>query len=66
MASFHDFALVCQAISQTQSRTQMVALVGEFLAGLSPEETEVAARFLIGRALAQGEEQRLNVSGRAV
>lgn len=66
MASFHDFGLVCQAIGQTQSRTQMVALVGEFLAGLSPEETEAAARFLIGRALAQGEEQRLNVSGRAV
>ncbi len=66
MASFNDFALVCLALGQTQSRLQMAELAGEFLAHLDTAEAEIAARFMVGRALAQGEEKRLQISGRAI
>jgi DNA ligase-1 len=59
-------AVVCQALGQTQSRLQIAQLVGEFLARLSVDEAEIAARFMVGRTLAQGDEKRLQVSGRAV
>jgi ATP-dependent DNA ligase len=64
--SFQQFAEVCQALSQTQSRLQMAELAGDFLAALSIEEAEAAARFMIGRALPVGDEAKLNLSGRAV
>ncbi len=66
MASFNDFALVCLALGQTQSRLQMAELAGEFLASLDTAEAEIAARFMVGRALAQGEEKPLQISGRAI
>jgi len=66
VASFYDFALVCQDLGQTQSRLQMAEAVGTFLAALSVDEAEVAARFMVGRALEQGEEKRLQISGRAI
>jgi len=66
VASFNDFALVCLALGQTQSRLQMAELAGEFLAHLDTAEAEIAARFMVGRALAQGEEKRLQISGRAI
>jgi len=66
VASFYDMAVVCQALGQTQSRLQIAQLVGEFLARLSVDEAEIAARFMVGRTLAQGDEKRLQVSGRAV
>src|SRR5271166_69775 len=66
MASFFQFAEVCQALSQTQSRLQMAELAGDFLAALDLEEAEAAARFMIGRALPVGDEAKLNLSGRAV
>ncbi len=66
VASFQQFAETCQALSQTQSRLQMAELAGDFLAALSIDEAEAAARFMIGRALPVGEEARLNISGRAV
>ncbi len=44
----------------------MAEMAGEFLARLQPEEAELAARFMVGRALALGEEKRLQVSGRAI
>jgi len=44
----------------------MAELAGDFLAALSPEEAEAAARFMIGRALPVGDEAKLNLSGRAV
>jgi len=66
VASFQQFAEVCQALSQTQSRLQMAELAGDFLATLGTEEAEAAARFMIGRALPVGDEARLNISGRAV
>jgi DNA ligase-1 len=66
VASFNDFALVCLALGQTQSRLQMAELAAEFLAHLEPAEAEIAARFMVGRALAQGEEKRLQISGRAI
>ena len=66
MSSFHDFALVCQELGQTQSRLQMAEAVGSFLAALSVDEAVVAARFMVGRALEQGEEKRLQISGRAI
>ncbi|MEA2649528.1 MAG: ligase 1 [Candidatus Binataceae bacterium] len=66
MASFNDFSLVCLALGQTQSRLQMAELSGEFLAQLDTAEAEIAARFMVGRALAQGEEKRLQISGRAI
>ena len=66
MASFYDFALVCQDLGQTQSRLQMAEAVGTFLAALSVNEAEIAARFMVGRALEQGEEKRLQISGRAI
>ncbi|MBV8589659.1 MAG: hypothetical protein JO212_06290, partial [Acetobacteraceae bacterium] len=66
MASFHDFALVCQSLGQTSSRLQIAQLAGDFLARLEVEEAAIAARFMVGRALPQGAEKRLQVSGRAV
>ena len=66
MPSFYDFAIVCQSLSQTQSRLQMAETVGTFLAALDIDEAEVAARFIVGRAVEQGEEKRLQVSGRAI
>jgi DNA ligase 1 len=64
--SFYDFALVCQELGQTQSRLQMAEAVGTFLASLSIDEAEVAARFMVGRAREQGEDKRLQISGRAI
>ncbi|MGH7905642.1 MAG: hypothetical protein ACREP6_03350, partial [Candidatus Binataceae bacterium] len=66
MPSFNEFAEVCQSLSQTQSRNQMAEMAGEFLARLEPEEAVIATRFMAGRALAQGDNQKLNVSGRAI
>ena len=64
--SFYDFAIVCQSLSQTQSRLQMAETVGTFLASLDLDEAEIAARFMVGRAVEQGEEKRLQISGRAI
>src|SRR5882757_4229763 len=66
MPSLYDFALVCQSLSQTQSRLQMAETVGTFLAALDIDEAEIAARFIVGRAVEQGEEKRLQISGRAI
>jgi len=66
VASFLDFAEICRGLGQTRSRLQMAALVGDFLAALDTSEAELAARFLIGQALAQGDEQKIKLSGRAV
>ena len=66
MPSFNDFAIVCQSLSQTQSRLQMAEAVGTFLAALEVDEAEIAARFMVGRAVEQGDEKRLQVSGRAI
>lgn len=66
MASFLDFAELCNSLSQTGSRLQMAEMVGSFLARLDPDEAGIAARFMVGRALQQGEEKRLQVSGRAI
>ena len=66
MPSLYDFAIVCQSLSQTQSRLQMAETVGTFLAALDLDEAEIAARFLVGKAIEQGEEKRLQVSGRAI
>jgi len=66
VASFQDFALVCQSLGQTSSRLQIAQLAGDFLVRLGAGEAEIAARFMVGRALPQGEEKRLQVSGRAI
>jgi DNA ligase 1 len=66
VSSLYDFALVCQGLGQTQSRLQMAEAVGTFLAALSIDEAEIAARFMVGHALEQGEEKRLQISGRAI
>ncbi len=44
----------------------MAEEVGTFLASLDVDEAEIAARFMVGRAVEQGEEKRLQISGRAV
>jgi DNA ligase-1 len=41
-------------------------LAGEFLARLDPNEAEIAARLMVGRAIEQGDQKRLRVSGRAI
>lgn len=66
MASFYDLALVSQELGQTSSRTQIAHTVGDLLATLEPSEAEIAARFMVGRALEQGETVKLNLSGRAL
>src|SRR5438445_272603 len=43
----------------------MAEAAGQFLAALEPDEAEIAARFMIGRAMPQSEEKRLQISGRA-
>ncbi len=44
----------------------MAEAVGTFLAALPIDEAEIAARFMVGRAIEQGEEKRLQISGRAI
>lgn len=44
----------------------MAEEVGTFLASLDVAEAEIAARFMVGRAVEQGEEKRLQISGRAI
>lgn len=66
MASFYDFAIVCQSLSQTQSRLQTAETVGAFLASLDIDEAELAARFMTGPALALGGDKRIKISGRAI
>lgn len=66
MASFNDFAKLCLALSQTQSRLQIAALAAEFLNRIDRAEAPAAARFMVGKALPQGAEKPLNVSGRAI
>ncbi len=66
VASFNDFAVVCLALGQTQSRLQMAELAGDFMGRLEGREAEIAARFMVGRALEQGDEKRLQISGRAI
>jgi hypothetical protein len=66
MASFNDFAMVCQSLGQTSSGLQIAQLAGEFLARLAVNEAAIAARFVVGRALSQDKEKRLQVSGRAM
>ncbi|HVA80825.1 MAG TPA: ATP-dependent DNA ligase, partial [Candidatus Binataceae bacterium] len=65
-ASFLDFATVCQELGQTQSRIQMAESVASLLGALEAGEAEIAARFMVGRAVAQGDEKRLQISGRAI
>jgi len=45
---------------------QIAQLAGDFLTQLGVDEAEIAARFMVGRPLPQGEERRLQVSGRAI
>lgn len=66
MASFYDFALVCQSLGQTSSRLQIAQLAGDFLAQLGIEEAAIAACFMVGRPLRREQEKRLQVSGRAI
>jgi DNA ligase 1 len=66
VASFYDFALVCQSLGQTSSRLQIAQLAGDFLARLGVDEAAIAARFMVGRGLPNDEEKRLQVSGRAI
>jgi DNA ligase-1 len=66
VASFLDFAIVCQELGQTQSRLQMAQAVASFLGALEVDEAEIAARFMVGRAVAEGDEKRLQISGRAI
>ncbi|HUN56837.1 MAG TPA: hypothetical protein VMU41_01880, partial [Candidatus Binataceae bacterium] len=66
VASFDAFAQACQALGQTSSRLQMAQTAADFLSSIEPAEAAIAARFMVGKALPQGEEKRLNVSGRAV
>ena len=66
VGSFDAFAHACQALGQTSSRLQMAQTAADLLASLEPAEAAIAARFMVGKALPQGEEKRLQVSGRAV
>jgi DNA ligase-like protein len=66
VASFYDFVLVAQSLSQTQSRAQMAEAAGTFLASLGIEEAGIAARFMAGMAVEPGEENQLRVSARAI
>ena len=66
VGSFDAFAHACQALGQTSSRLQMAQTAADLLASLDPAEAAIAARFIVGKALPQGEEKRLQVSGRAV
>jgi DNA ligase-1 len=66
VASFHDFAIICQSLGQTNSRLQIAELAGEFLASLDIDEAAIAARLMVGRALEQGAEKRTQISGRAI
>jgi DNA ligase-1 len=65
---FSDLASLCEALEGTRKRTGMSRLLGEFMAGLSPEETPMAVNLILGRRdKAPGETRRaLNLSGASV
>ena len=44
----------------------MAETVGAFLAKLDIDEAEIAARFMVGRAIVMGGEKRTKISGRAI
>ena len=52
--------------ARPSSRLQIAELAGDFLAGLTADEAAIAARFMVGRAQEQGEENQLQISGRAI
>jgi DNA ligase-1 len=66
IAPFSGFAELCEALAATSSRLRRAALVAEYLRHLDPNEAEVAARWLVGRAFPEAQGRRLALSGRAV
>jgi len=66
VGTFYDFAILSDSLGQTQSRAQLAEAAGAFLSALDIDEAVIAARFMAGRAIEQGGEKRLQVSGRAI
>ena len=65
-APFAVFADLCGRLAGTTSRLERTHIVAEFLQRCTPEETEVATRWLAGRAFPEAQGRRLSLSGRAV
>ena len=65
-APFARFAELCERLAATPSRLERVSLVADFLHALTPEETEVATRWLVGRAFPEAQGRRLSLGGRAI
>jgi len=57
----HRFAETCEAIAATTKKNEKVRLVADFLRALRPEDAELAALFLTGRAFPRREEKVLAV-----
>lgn len=65
-APFAAFAELCERLAATSSRLERAQLVAKFLRERTPEEAEVATRWLVGRVFPEAQGRRLSVSGRAV
>ncbi len=59
------FALVCEAVAATSSKTEKVALLAQYLRSLDDADLAAAARFLAGDPLA-GETARASVGGATI
>lgn len=65
-ALFAAFARLSDELASTASRLERTRRVADYLAALTAEEAELAARLLLGRAGPESEGRRLSLGGRAV
>ena len=49
MATFREFALVCQKLEKEGGKKEKARIIGEFLRSLSPEEAKIASYLFLGR-----------------
>jgi len=49
MATFREFALVCQKLEKEGGKKEKARIIGEFLRSLSPDEAKIASYLFLGR-----------------
>jgi len=60
---FRELCELCEKLEETSSRNAMIALVAEFLRGLSEDELPIAVRLIIGDVFPTWDQRELEVSG---
>lgn len=59
---FRELAEICEKLTSTTKRSEMVRLVADFLTRLEPGEVETASCMLLGRPFPNTSRWRLDVS----